>query len=58
MRKLMLLTTATVIACATIFVWSHSLIATTQASSAQSISPTDMLHTYKGPFTVEQWDAI
>ena len=58
MRKLMLLTTATVIACATIFIWSHSLVATTQASPGQSISPTDMMHAYKGPLPVEQWDAI
>ena len=58
MRKLMFLTTAALIACATIFVWSHSLVATTQASPSQSINPTDMMHTHKGQLPIEQWDAI
>jgi hypothetical protein len=58
MRKLMLSTAATVIACATIFVWSQSLVAPTQASPSQTINPTDMMHSYKGLLPIEQWDAI
>jgi hypothetical protein len=58
MRKLMLLTTATLIACATIFIWSHGVVAPLQASPTQSINPTEMMQTYKGSLPIEQWDAI
>jgi hypothetical protein len=48
------LTAATVIACATIFVWSHSLIGSTQAGPSQSINPTEMMHTRKGTLPLKQ----
>jgi hypothetical protein len=58
MQKLMFMTGVTVIVCVAIFAWSHSAVVPVQARSALSINPTDMMHAYKPPLPIEQWDAI
>jgi len=57
MRKLLFSTGAIGIAVAALLVWSHT-VTPLQATPASSISPTDMMTTYKAPLPVEQWDAI
>ena len=45
------------IAVAALIAWSHS-ITPLKATTASSISPTEMMATYNIPLAVEQWDAI
>lgn len=45
------------IAVAALIAWSHS-VTPLQATTASSISPTEMMATYNVPLAVEQWDAI
>ena len=40
------------------FAWSHTVLAPSQAGTATSINPTDMMSNYKGTLPVEQWEAI
>ena len=58
MRKQMLSVLTVVIAAAAIFVWSHNVVAPTQANPGLSINPTDMMMSYTGQLPVEQWDPI
>jgi hypothetical protein len=61
MRKMIFSVSAVAIAFTAFFVWSHSMLTPLKASSASSISPTDvaglMTH-YRGPLPIERWDAI
>jgi hypothetical protein len=58
MRKFVFLTAVTAIVIATVFVWSQNVVVPLQASPSQSISPIEMMLTYKGPLVIEHWDAI
>jgi hypothetical protein len=53
MRKFVFLTAVTAIAIATVFVWSQNVVVPLQASPSQSISPIEMMHTYKGPLLID-----
>jgi len=40
------------------FAWSHTVLAPSQAGTATSINPTDMMTNYNGSLPIEQWEAI
>jgi hypothetical protein len=40
------------------FAWSHTVLAPSQASAANSINQTDMMTNYKGSLPIEKWEAI
>jgi hypothetical protein len=58
MRKLVFSMGAIAIAFMVAFAWSHTVLAPSQASTATSINPTDMMTNYKGSLPIEQWEAI
>jgi len=58
MRKLVFSMGAIAIALMVAFAWSHTVLAPSQASTATSINPTDMMTNYKGSLSIEQWEAI
>jgi hypothetical protein len=58
MRKLVCSMGAIAIAFMVAFAWSHTVLAPSQAGTATSINPTDMMTNYKGPLPIEQWEAI
>jgi hypothetical protein len=58
MRKLVFSMGAIAIASIVGFAWSHTVLAPSQAGTAMSINPTDMMTNYKGSLPVEQWEAI
>ena len=58
MRKLVFSMGAIAIAFMVAIAWSHTVLAPSQASTATSINPTDMMTNYKGSLPIEQWEAI
>jgi hypothetical protein len=58
MRKLVFSMGAIAIAFMVAFAWSHTVLAPSQAGSATSINPTDVMTNYKGSLPIEQWEAI
>jgi hypothetical protein len=58
MRKLVFSMGAIAIAFMVAFAWSHTVLAPSQAGTATSINPTDMMTNYKGSLPIEQWEAI
>ena len=58
MRKLVCSMGAIAIAFMVAFAWSHTVLAPSQAGTAMSINPTDMMTNYKGSLPIEQWEAI
>jgi len=58
MRELILSIGAVAMVVMVVFVWSHTALTPSQASTVSTINPTDMMTNYKGTLPVEQWDAI
>ena len=58
MRKLLFSMGAIAIAVMVVFAWSHTVLTPSQAGTAPSINPTEMMTNYKGTLPVEQWEAI
>ena len=58
MRNLTLSIGAIALAVTAVFVWSHAVLVPVQAGPTVSISPINMMTTYKGLLPVEMWDAI
>ena len=58
MRKLVFSMGAIALACMVAFAWSHTVLAPSQASTANSINPTQLMAHYKGSLPLEQWEAI
>jgi hypothetical protein len=46
------------IAVAALISWSQAVTPLSATTASSSISPTDMMATYKASLAVEQWDAI
>jgi len=58
MRKLAFSIGAVAIAFMAAFAWSHTVLTPSQAGTAATINPTEIMTNYKGTLPVEQWEAI